>query len=371
MRMRRVLKAMLVQAAVALTASCTFVLGLEGDVEELPTGAGGNGSGGAGPTTGPGGAGGNGAGAAGGGGGCSGESCAPVAVDSNEAGPDSLVVYGGNLYWIADDPDASLLRVIRRASTEGQGDIAETLFPNATGFTQITLCGPLNGVDTKLCGSAGQEVKAGNIDGTGSMTALDGPISKADRIAADANNLFWIDIGSSEVRRAPLNGGASVEITTQAVATALRDIIADDTGVYWIDGASLLKAPAGQDMGEPIEESSTFNRLKIALGGDTVCWTQQASPGIYCMPKAGGTENDVIQVASAGEPSALAVDADGGFAYWIDDAKIWRAPIPDVDNEMPGELLANSGDGATSIAVDNTRVYWTNSTNVMRIGKPM
>jgi hypothetical protein len=142
--------------------------------------------------------------------------------------------------------------------------------------------------DDTLYWTTSTTVEAVRKDGSESWTVADGMTYSAG-VVADADDVFWLDVGTCTIHRAPADGGVVSEVWASDdandfghVCTAGTSQIAlDDTHVYW--GGQDVLSRVARDGGE---------REEIA-GGDSVWYVRD-------------------------------VHVDGVHVYWLNHTSVWE-----------------------------------------------
>ena len=135
-------------------------------------------------------------------------------------------------------------------------------------------------------------------------------------VAADAANVYFATAGG-EVNQTPTGGGAVAQLRGYVPGSSVTALAIDGASVYWIQTAEGV--PGGALVKEP-------------RGGGAATTLVPADPGLE---------------------SVIAVDPTG--VYW-DDGSLMKTSL---DGSATATLAA--GESATAIALDASRVYWTNS----------
>ena len=245
-------------------------------------------------------------------------------------------------------------------------------------------------------------------------------------VATDADRVFWA-ASASEVRSCLLTGCAGAAMQYEATNPSL--VLVDGDRVVWSepesiqsrdksDGGAPLTLAAGvvaraiESDGTYVYAADTMNQkiIRAPLAGgptDTLTTTSKSPFGIAVTSTTlyyGESKGAVVSIPiNGGAPtpfgaptiSATGLATDGTFLYWADegdldaqgmrkpDGCIRACPLATCATSTPIELACGQA-GATSIAVDDQAVYWTNfgitdptgttfvmnAGSVMKVGKP-
>lgn len=244
------------------------------------------------------------------------------------------------------------------------------------------------------------------------LTAMDYDAYPSD-IAVGPDAVFWIGAGGDpasdfkgSLQRVPKEGGTSTLIVgDQSEPTSLA---LAGTDVYWSTGNALVMAPNGAGPEESRASSlgistelavdggtifglAYFNGLSLVslpvdgtmvttlpLGDYTetprafaltptsyvwVTWDFEKSLGtLWALSRAGGTK----VALGTGTFEFPVMVADATHAYWIpsEDGKLVAVPLA---GGAP-ETIATPGN-STTLAIDDTHVYWGDQDNVMKVAK--
>lgn len=174
------------------------------------------------------------------------------------------------------------------------------------------------------------------------------------RVAVDDQHVYWTNFDAGQVMRAAKSGGQPVVLDAShpaALAVAL-----DDDFVYWSyywDGLVMRMPKTGGP--SEVVASEQDGPDSIAVHGDRVYWTNIGfGPGadgsvMSCMKNGQG----FTTIASKQTyPSSIAVSEKGVF--WASQGLL-GAPHSDLS----ALAALASGTGVWAVAVDATRVYWT------------
>jgi hypothetical protein len=156
----------------------------------------------------------------------------------------------------------------------------------------------------------------------------------------------------------PCNGGLCQPVVLASNLNFASRIALDATRVYWtsaagdvsallLAGGAITTLAAGQD--DPFD---------LAVDAHGVYWTSAGANTVQSIPLGGGLP---VLLAEAGNPLGIAIRGD--VVYFADsydklsnDDHVRRVPLP---AGPPSVVAATSG--AWMVAVDDTRVYWTDS----------
>jgi len=193
------------------------------------------------------------------------------------------------------------------------------------------------------------------------VTGVRGPT----RIALDDTHVFWTNPEAGTVSSVPKAGGASTTLATgQAMATALA---VDATSVYWVNWVSpslttvLLKIAKTGGSPQILTQGTIVTRdwRDLAIDASTAYFADRGVPadrdegGVNFIPLAGGTRGRLA--ARVGSATALALDGENLFVA-SQGGMVHRVSLL-TNDAVP---LATHIDTARAIAVDATHVYWTN-----------
>ncbi len=249
----------------------------------------------------------------------------PFYSNTNELGPN-LVINSTNVYWTEDDGN-------------GDGPYVQSLLFNGNGSWQFDVSGgavyafPYIAVDgTNLYverndiavqggGCPGIEIDVSPLNHD-AMTSVIGGCSVVQMVVDSSKNLFWTDSGSGNGFDAPSvmmepvsnattttqiapavspvgiavyggklywNDSFTGEVTQFSIggtgsptmlssSTAPGSMVADASGVYWIDsGTSILKVPLSGGTAQTIAKGQTA--IAIATNSTSVFWINQGASG--------------------------------------------------------------------------------------------
>jgi hypothetical protein len=197
------------------------------------------------------------------------------------------------------------------------------------------------------------------------VLATDAP--NAWLLATDGTSVYWIDqmgadagAGSGHVMSMPVDGGTEVTLAT-TTGRAPERLAIDANNVYWTDDASGLWQ-VSKSGGTATQLDGTHAALPVAASGGFVYYGVVPGAGVSKVPVDGGT---VTPLATSGSPVDLVVVA--GDVFWanvngtIEDvpAGAGGTPFtllgPDVD-AASGEFVTSTT--AQNITTDGTSLYW-------------
>lgn len=241
----------------------------------------------------------------------SGETGADVSID----GPDAQ-----DASTEASEDDSS-----RDASTEAALDVQA---PDAVDGPQLTcdaglsLCGGscvVTSSDPANCGGCGHDCLGGGCqDGLCLPRVLASGQDLPLWIALDGDSVYWTNRGEGTVAKVPKSGGPVTQLA------------------------------AGQ--GEP---------ERVAVDSTGVYWTNQADGRVMKVPMAGSTEPIVI---ATGGDRLSGIALDDTYVYFTDEGADTIRRALKEPSQTPGTsvLLISMQDGAKSLLIDGTTMYWTN-----------
>ena len=186
---------------------------------------------------------------------------------------------------------------------------------------------------------------------------------------ADAQTIYWTDIGSSKIQRVDLSAGVGVEdlLTMGRVFTPV-DIVLDQAGgkMYWTESApaDFMIQRANLD-GTNVELLVTglVNPSGIALdvAGGKMYWTDIGTGKIQRANLDGSAGEDLLTVGVVFTPVDIALDVAANKIYWTQSAPadfmIQRADLDGSNVELLVTGLVNPSGIALDVA--GGRMYWT------------
>jgi hypothetical protein len=223
-------------------------------------------------------------------------------------------------------------------------------------------------------------------------------------IAVDSTDVYFCQWaagggsnGKSWIYKAPLAGGAKVEVATPATPCGGVGVDPDGGNVYWTEpnvGTVMRTSKAGGAVFTI--GSAQLNAFYITAYGGQAYWTNTYSTGSVWTAPAGAEAPDASSdIAALENPAGIAVDTTGiyvagqtgieqltpagsvtasfapttgqpwgvalqsGYVYWADQAAngdVARASAPGLHTPGPFWSLQN---GAGAVAADPSYVYWT------------
>jgi hypothetical protein len=219
-------------------------------------------------------------------------------------------------------------------------------------------------------------------------------------LALDADNVYWTNLGSGDIRTVPKAGGTPRTIASVA-NTSTWGVAVDATRVYWtlpnFNAGNVNPAVMSQllDGGTPTTlVPGTEGAQSILVSGANAYWSQNTGPdAVRTVPVDGGKATTIATNSSGG--GAIAADArnlywsttdglaqepldggpavtigsecdaiasDGAYVYYLgslgngaDDGTVTRVP---VGGGTPVVLATTRPSFMASVALDDRNVYW-------------
>jgi hypothetical protein len=227
--------------------------------------------------------------------------------------------------------------------------------------------------------------------GGGTNTGLSDPGQTVLDVAADGQNVYWLEAQiapgqvaadgtvAGAVMKAPSGGGASVMVAPARFlySGGTYRIAVDSNVIYWTEpcpansvaycGGALMKVPVAG--GTPIQVTTwsggSYSQIKVGPGG--VYWAvpgmqslMQPPPptGLLRVPLGGG---DPVMVIA---PPVLAITIDEANIYWTTYSDMMSAPLP---SGAPATSVAMTSSTSFDLAVDATSLYWMDTGRLMKL----
>lgn len=221
-------------------------------------------------------------------------------------GPYPALAAGGGRLWLGDGwrvksvgLDGSGFAQLLHAD-DGIGDVEHTPYG---GGSVLAMVGPFARVIRVPTAGGAPVVLHPGTGGPG------GPLRVAGGLA------YWLD-SIDEIWRVPEGGGEAQQIA--AGLAAATDLVADGEHVfvYENDAARIVRIPASGGPAVTLAGANHGVRTPLALDGRWLYW---ADPwGVYRVPKAGGTPEQIFALAADAEPTAIALDETSVYVTLTD-----------------------------------------------------
>jgi hypothetical protein len=161
--------------------------------------------------------------------------------------------------------------------------------------------------------------------------------------AISDSSIYWVSGGS--VASVPIHGGAPNAFSTYPIPAVGPAIAIDSTNVYWFD--------YGVYGGEA---SATILVMRAPIGGG-----MPAQVGVFTVGPDGQTGSPIVSIAAAADATSLYWTSN---AYWATGGPTGFTTGTVMKMPLAGGspiTLASNQSNPSSIAVDGTNVYWTNT----------
>lgn len=308
---------------------------------------------------------------------CSGGACQPVVAAGGTGAIFDIIVTNSTLWWT-------------QPGTSGQnntGAIYNKVFGSGSGNTPLVpglqdpqgIAADLNNIywvdyndnsinEVPQNGDAMKVVVDWPAYGDAGMQ-LPPAYSNAIHIAVDANNIYWAaNTLSGGIYSVPI--GSKATVTPTVIATGQSHpygIVVVGGNVYWTNQGTSTNPPDGSICTAPVGggtvttlASGETNPWNIVSDGTNLYWTDYRNPGwVKQMPIGGGTP--VTLASGQGSPYGIAYDES--YVYWTSqvDNTVNKIPIGGGDGGGPTQI-AGQQSGPTAILATSKDLFWVNQT---------
>ncbi|MGA2451704.1 MAG: hypothetical protein ABTD50_23860 [Polyangiaceae bacterium] len=295
-----------------------------------------------------------------------------IVLASQQTDPVSLVVNNGYIYWVNDDLDTETGTVLRMPLGGGPPTTIASHQYELTADARIAVYNSnvywvrTEGTREDADHSRRSLVTASVNGGTVRKLASTRFFSKG--LAADASGVYWAE--GDAVKHVSLTGGKVVTLAGDSANGLATDLHIDGEYVYWSQVSEDLKPGsqlhnhlwrAPRDGGGAVELAA-FGYTSPGIRGfaidDASVYVADATDGkgagtIAVVPKSGGPARTLVTVVRL-----WAIASDTAYLYVV----TWGRPaIVARVSKSTGEalVLASNQSNPSSIAVDESFVYWT------------
>jgi hypothetical protein len=321
------------------------------------------------------------------GGACSVGTCKPVVLASGQSSPTFIALDAANVYWTNDSQ-------VMKCAKGGCNDTPIVLWSGSYGLNGIAVQG--SSVYWTGDGATGvaMQCSVAGCTYTASETLRSEPSPYLRLTAANESDVFWTDPNGYIVKCAV--GGCNNAPTNVSGQNTANEIAVDETNVYWTatDNGQVLTCPeAGCNGAATVLASGQAIPQDLAVDATNVYWVNLGPPvadGDLMVPyytngqimkcALGGCNNNPTVLAAVSPAWLGAIALDATSVYWTSATSTSTPPT-----SPNGQIMrcSNSGGGGTptvvastdtipsngiggggtqpspGIAVDDTRIYWT------------
>lgn len=292
--------------------------------------------------------------------------CQPVVLAENVGNPTVLVLHGDWVYYVTDQGDDSVIGRVPRSPSDGLPTPPEPIVvePNPTAHGLVT-------DDTSLIWGSRSSNEMRRVPLDGGASELLFTANDPWDIKRDGDVLYWTERVPGNLRRANAEVGATIETLASGLSRPF-ELILDDTHVYWTDQDDstlnrILHDGAGLELAIATTPRDDVSGMGLAQSSDAVFWTG-STPSIA---------GDVLRYDKrSGEATTFvegdvtrSVAVDDTHVYWVDKLNnaVLRRPLAGGSDETLVEFqLSPQG-----IVVDDEAVYWANfsGASIVKVAK--
>jgi hypothetical protein len=184
-------------------------------------------------------------------------------------------------------------------------------------------------------------------------------------IALDANNVYFTSNFDGTVFACPRSGCGSAPLVLASAQATPHGIASDGSDVYWATNDGVMRcAAAGCGDAPSILAPSQGEPNGIALDATSVYWTTSLSGDVMKCAKAGCDQKPTL-LASNTKGADIAVDATD--IYWASPSTTQVLTCPSSGCAGSPTVIASSA--AYALAIDGVSVYWTTLDSIMKCAK--
>jgi hypothetical protein len=189
-------------------------------------------------------------------------------------------------------------------------------------------------------------------------------------VAVGASEVYWVNRAGSNggIAKAPLSVGATTTLVSSPSSPAYG-IAADATYVYFGEGANLRRVPIG---GGTVDTLSTNSYVAaIALNAGELIWTDLSQ--LLKMPVGGGAVTVLANGLRDPYGGADTIAVDATRVFWTDLGTYpayTDGAVRTVKRDGTGLMnLATGRTMAKGLGIDGTHVYWVDANGLFRVNK--
>lgn len=217
--------------------------------------------------------------------------------------------------------------------------------------------------DANNCGMCGKGCQGGTCsNGACQPIVLASGQGGAFGIALDANNVYWTNLSSGEIRACAKSGCNNTPTTLASNQQTPYAVATDGSNVFWTSyqGAAVRFCAVGGCGGTPTTlAGNQTGALGVALDSSNVYWTNYTTGQVQQCAKSGcgGTPTTLATTSGAYFPAS-----DGANVYWGAGNQVRRCAVGGCGGS-PTTLASSSAFG---VALDSTNVYWGGTNQVSK-----
>lgn len=269
----------------------------------------------------------------------------PQILASGLESPVSLAVDSANVYW---SEDGSIKKVIKT------GGVVTTLASGLNGPSDIAA----DSSDVYWAEYYPAAIKKVGQNG-GTVTTLATPLTNGSTVALTDTSVVWPDAGIKMVGK---NGGTTTEVVSALLTHGAYKIATDADSMYWTEygpGGNVKKSIFGSGMVTTLVSQEDFASA-ITVDSTDVYWS--GGGALKKISKNGGT------VTTLDTGAGYRIVLDSTYVYWIVfdyntlGGSVEVRKVAKNGGQVFTLARVNTGSNFYGLAVDDTNIYWTDST---------